>query len=171
MVSSFIQLGGHHIDPSLRQHGQVVFAATTASERCGKECDLISDGSVSLRCPHAQNTYAANAPRADETDWDQIAALYELLLGLTPTPVVELNRAVAIAMARGPEDGLALVDQLGPSDLLQGYYLLHATRADLLRRLERPAEAAAAYRQALALVGSDAERRFLTRRLAEVSGR
>jgi RNA polymerase sigma-70 factor, ECF subfamily len=113
----------------------------------------------------------ANAPRAEETDWDQIAALYELLLGLTPTPVVELNRAVAIAMARGPEDGLALVDQLGPSDLLQGYYLLHATRADLLRRLERPAEAAAAYRQALALVGSDAERRFLIRRLAEVSGR
>jgi RNA polymerase sigma-70 factor, ECF subfamily len=111
----------------------------------------------------------ANAPRADETDWDQIAALYGLLLGLTPTPVVELNRAVAIAMARGFEDGLALVDQLGASPPLQGYYLLHATRADLLRRLERPAEAADAYRRALALVGSDAERRFLARRLAEVS--
>jgi RNA polymerase sigma-70 factor, ECF subfamily len=111
----------------------------------------------------------ANARSADETDWDQIAALYELLLGVTPTPVVELNHAVAVAMARGPEAGLALVDQLGSSRALQDYYLLHATRADLLRRLGRSAEAAAAYREALALVGSDAERRFLARRLAEVS--
>jgi RNA polymerase sigma-70 factor, ECF subfamily len=110
----------------------------------------------------------ANAPRADETDWDEIAGLYELLLELMPSPVVELNHAVAVAMARGPEDGLALVDQLGSTPPLQGYYLLHATRADLLRRLQRPAEAAEAYREALALVGSDAERRFLARRLAEV---
>ena len=110
----------------------------------------------------------ANAPRADETDWHEIAGLYELLLEQLPTPVVELNRAVAVAMARGPADGLALVDQLGSAPPLQGYYLLHATRADLLRRLQRPGEAAEAYREALALVGSDAERRFLARRLAEV---
>ena len=82
--------------------------------------------------------------------------------------MVELNHAVAVAMARGPADGLALVDQLGSAPPLQGYYLLHATRADLLRRLQRPGEAAEAYREALALVGSDAERRFLARRLAEV---
>ncbi len=86
-----------------------------------------------------------------------------------PTPVVELNRAVAIAMARGPEAGLALVDQLESSRSLEGYYLLHATRADLLRRLERPREAAVAYREALELAGSDTERRFLARRLAEVT--
>jgi RNA polymerase sigma-70 factor (ECF subfamily) len=110
----------------------------------------------------------ANAPRADETDWHEIAGLYELLLEQLPSPVVELNRAVAVAMARGPADGLALVDQLGSAPPLQGYYLLHATRADLLRRLQRPGEAAEAYREALALVGSDAERRFLARRLAEV---
>ena len=80
----------------------------------------------------------ATAERADATDWVEIASLYELLLAVMPTPVVELNRAVAIAMARGPEAGLALVDQLESSRSLEGYYLLHATRADLLRRLERP---------------------------------
>ncbi len=109
----------------------------------------------------------ANEPEA--TDWVEIASLYELLLEVMPTPVVELNHAVAIAMARGPEQGLALVDQLESSRSLQGYYLLHATRADLLRRLERRGDAAAAYREALELAGSDAERRFLARRLAEVT--
>ena len=111
----------------------------------------------------------ATADRPDATDWVEIASLYELLLELMPTPVVELNRAVAVAMARGLEEGLALVDQLESSRSLQSYYLLHATRADLLRRLERPAEAAVAYREALELVGSDAERHFLERRLAEVT--
>ena len=111
----------------------------------------------------------ATADRPEATDWVEIAGLYELLLELVPTPVVELNRAVAVAMARGLDEGLALVDQLESSRSLQSYYLLHATRADLLRRLERPAEAAVAYREALELVGSDAERRFLERRLAEVT--
>ena len=111
----------------------------------------------------------ATADRPDATDWVEIASLYELLLELMPTPVVELNRAVAVAMARGLDEGLALVDQLESSRSLQSYYLLHATRADLLRRLQRPAEAAVAYREALELVGSDAERRFLERRLAEVT--
>jgi RNA polymerase sigma-70 factor (ECF subfamily) len=111
----------------------------------------------------------ATADRPEATDWVEIAGLYELLLELVPTPVVELNRAVAVAMARGLDEGLALVDQLESSRSLQSYYLLHATRADLLRRLERPAEAAVAYREALELVGSDAERRFLERRLAGVT--
>jgi RNA polymerase sigma-70 factor (ECF subfamily) len=111
----------------------------------------------------------ATAAEPDATDWVEIATLYELLLGLTPSPVVELNHAVAIAMARGLAEGLALVDELESSRSLEGYYLLHATRADLLRRLQRRREAAVAYRQALELAGSDAERRFLARRLTEVT--
>jgi RNA polymerase sigma-70 factor (ECF subfamily) len=106
------------------------------------------------------------APSACETDWPQIAALYGVLAGLYPSPVVEINRAVAIAMADGLESGLALLDTIH----LPGYYLLPAARADLLRRLGRRAAAATAYRQALALVTNEAERRFLERRLAEVAG-
>jgi RNA polymerase sigma-70 factor (ECF subfamily) len=110
----------------------------------------------------------ARAERASDTDWPQIAALYGRLAELTPSPVVRLNRAVAVAMADGPEAGLALVDAL--RDELAGYRQVPATRADLLRRLGRRAEAAEAYRQALEMTESDAERRFLTRRLAEVGG-
>nr|WP_279426205.1 DUF6596 domain-containing protein [Anaeromyxobacter sp. SG22] len=108
----------------------------------------------------------ARARSARETDWPQIAALYGVLAAIHPSPVVELNRAVAVAMADGLERGLALLDTLQ----LPGYHLLPAARADLLRRLGRRAEAAAAYRQALALVTNDAERRFLERRLAETTG-
>jgi RNA polymerase sigma-70 factor (ECF subfamily) len=110
----------------------------------------------------------AHAERAADTDWPQIAALYGRLAELTPSPVVRLNRAVAVAMADGPAAGLALVDEL--ADELAGYRQVPATRADLLRRLGRHAEAAEAYRKALAMTESDAERRFLTRRLAEVGG-
>jgi RNA polymerase sigma-70 factor, ECF subfamily len=106
---------------------------------------------------------AARVPA--DTDWGEIAALYRELARMTPSPVVELNRAVAVAMADGLEDGLRLVDALGGSGQLDGYYLLPATRADLLRRLGRHAEAAAAYREALELAGTDAERRYLQRRL------
>jgi RNA polymerase sigma-70 factor, ECF subfamily len=109
-----------------------------------------------------------DAAEARDTDWGEIASLYELLAEVVPSPVVALNRAVAIAMARGAQDGLEVIDELEASGRLAGYHLLHATRADLLRRLERFGEAAAAYRQALELAGSDAERRFLTRRLDEV---
>jgi RNA polymerase sigma-70 factor, ECF subfamily len=107
----------------------------------------------------------AQAPSARATDWPQIAVLYGVLVSLYPSPVVELNRAVAIAMADGLEHGLALLDTIH----LRGYHLLPAARADLLRRLGRHAEAAAAYGQALALVTNAAERRFLERRLAEVT--
>ena len=108
-----------------------------------------------------------DAQRAEDTDWAQIATLYAELARVAPSPVVELNRAVAVAMAAGPEEGLRLVERIGGLD---GYHLLHATRADLLRRLDRRAEAAAAYEQALALTTNDAERAFLARRLTEVGG-
>jgi RNA polymerase sigma-70 factor (ECF subfamily) len=109
------------------------------------------------------------APHPADTDWAQIAALYGRLQQLNPTPVVALNRAVAVAMADGPAAGLALVDEIDRSGVLAGYYLLPATRADLLRRLGHRDGAKAAYRQALALAPTDAERRYLARRLAEVS--
>jgi RNA polymerase sigma-70 factor (ECF subfamily) len=108
----------------------------------------------------------AQAPSVAETDWAQIAALYGVLFELNPSPIIELNRAVAIAMADGFERGLRLLESID----LPGYHLLPAARADLLRRLGRFDEAAVAYNEALGLVGNDAERRFLERRLAEVSG-
>ncbi|WP_159920121.1 MULTISPECIES: RNA polymerase sigma factor [Nocardia] len=107
----------------------------------------------------------ATAPDAAATDWPQIAALYSELARLAPSPVVDLNRAVAIAMADGIAAGLALVGQLAESGELDGYYLLPATRADLLRRAGRVAEAADFYAQALELAPTDAERRYLTARL------
>jgi RNA polymerase sigma-70 factor, ECF subfamily len=108
------------------------------------------------------------APDAAATDWAEIAALYGRLSDVVPGPVVELNRAVAVAMAEGPAAGLRLLDELVAADVLPRYHLLPAARADLLRRLERWQEAADAYGDALALVGNDAERRFLERRLQEV---
>ncbi|RSM86279.1 RNA polymerase subunit sigma-24 [Kibdelosporangium aridum] len=110
----------------------------------------------------------ATAPDAAATDWPQIAALYTELARLAPSPVVDLNRAVAIAMADGIPAGLFLVEELAESGRLDGYYLLPATRADLLRRDGRVAEAAAAYEEALKLVPTDAERRYLSRRLSEL---
>ncbi|MEW1909349.1 DUF6596 domain-containing protein [Kitasatospora sp. NPDC085895] len=104
----------------------------------------------------------------DSTDWPQIVALYDVLLRIEGSPLVALNRAVAVAMRDGPEEGLALLDDLAGAEELRGYHLLPAARADLLRRLGRTAEAAAAYRAALALVGNQPERATLTRRLAEL---
>jgi RNA polymerase sigma-70 factor (ECF subfamily) len=108
----------------------------------------------------------AEAPRAGETDWPQIAALYEVLARVHPSAVVSLNRAVAVGMAHGPAAGLALLD--GLDDALAGYHLLPAARGDLFRRLARWDDAAAEYRRALALAPSAPERRFLARRLAEM---
>ena len=109
------------------------------------------------------------APDAARTDWPQIVALYDVLVQLTPSPLVELNRAVALAMRDGPAAGLARLDELAADPRLRGYHLLPAARADLLRRLGRRAEAVSAYREALALVGNDPERAFLQLRLAELT--
>ncbi len=111
----------------------------------------------------------AQAPTAAATDWAQIAALYGVLARVHPTPVVELNRAVAVAMADGIERGLALVEELDHRGELASYHLLPAARAELLRRLGRHAEAAASYRRALALVSNETERRHLERRLREIA--
>jgi RNA polymerase sigma-70 factor, ECF subfamily len=110
------------------------------------------------------------APDAATTDWAEIVVLYEQLARFLPSPVVMLNRAVAVAMADGPAAGLVLVEKLEHSGSLDDYHLLPATRADLLRRLGRNAEAATSYRQALEMAGTDAERRYLARRLAETTG-
>ena len=109
----------------------------------------------------------AEAATAADTDWPQIAGLYDELYRRLPTPVVALNRAVAVAMADGPARGLELVDDLAGRGTLDGYHLLHATRADLLRRLGRVAQAQAAYERALALATNPVERAFLRRRLEE----
>jgi RNA polymerase sigma-70 factor (ECF subfamily) len=109
------------------------------------------------------------AESPETTDWEQIAVLYATLFRMTPTPIVALNHAVAIAMSKGYEEGLALMDELGETGLVDGYYLFHAARADLLRRMERNQAAAAAYRSALDLVGNDLERAYLNRRLADVN--
>jgi RNA polymerase sigma-70 factor (ECF subfamily) len=109
----------------------------------------------------------AQAATAGETDWAQIVALYDVLLRMQASPVVELNRAAAVAMAQGCAAGLRLLDELEERGELRGYYLLPAARADLLRRLGEWGKAAEAYRATLALVTQAAERRFLERRLAE----
>ena len=110
----------------------------------------------------------ARARRSDQTDWRAIARLYGALVAAVPTPVVELNRAVAVAMADGPGAGLVLIEALGAEKALEEYHLFHAARADLLRRLGRRAEAAQAYGRAIGLVTNQTERAFLARRLAEV---
>jgi RNA polymerase sigma-70 factor, ECF subfamily len=131
----------------------------------------VLDRALSHRAPGPYQLQAAiaalhlDAPLYEDTDWPQIAALYGTLARVDPSPIVELNRAVAVAMAHGPEHGLELIDRIE----LPTYHLLHAARADLLRRLGRDGEAAAAYRLALELPMNAADRRFLERRLGEVT--
>jgi RNA polymerase sigma-70 factor (ECF subfamily) len=142
------------------EEGLVLVAAALAARPAG------GPGPYTLQAAIA--ACHAAAPTAAGTDWRQIAALYGVLAAVQPSPVVELNRAVAVAQAEGPAAGLALLDRIAAAGELAGYHLLPAARADLLRRLDRPAEAAAAYRQALALAANPAERRFLERRLDAV---
>jgi RNA polymerase sigma-70 factor, ECF subfamily len=111
------------------------------------------------------------AASAEETDWRQIVQLYDALEEMQPSPIVSLNRAVAVAMAEGLEPGLTLIDDLANGNDLNEYHLFHAARADLLRRLGSPAEAAKSYRRALELVTHESERRYLERRLREVDAR
>ncbi|WP_447969840.1 RNA polymerase sigma factor [Nitrospira sp. M1] len=110
----------------------------------------------------------AQASRSVETDWTQIIGLYDLLIQVEPSPVIELNRAVAVAMRDGPLEGLSLIDAILARGDLKNYHLVHAARADLCRRLERTAEARVSYERALSLTKQDPERRFLHRRLAEL---
>lgn len=110
----------------------------------------------------------AEAPSAQQTDWSEIVGLYDVLMRLDPSPVVELNRAVAIAMRDGPQAGLASVDAIFARGLLRDYHLAHAARADLCRRLGRTADARASYQRALELTTQEAERRFLSKRLKEL---
>jgi RNA polymerase sigma-70 factor, ECF subfamily len=125
------------------------------------------DRALRLRRPGPYQIQAAIAALHTEpvADWDEIAALYERLLQLSPSPVVELNRAVAVAMRDGPEPGLSLIDRLP----LDSYYLFHAARADFLRRLDRTDEAQAAYERALELAESEPERRYLEARISELA--
>jgi RNA polymerase sigma-70 factor (ECF subfamily) len=133
------------------------------------------EAAIGLRQPGPYQVQAAisalhaQAVRPADTDWRQIAALYGELARLTPSPVVELNRAVAVAMAYGPMAGLKLLEKLADQGVLDGYYLMHATRADLLRRAGWQAEAATAYQQALDLAQNSVERAFLQRRLVELT--
>jgi RNA polymerase sigma-70 factor (ECF subfamily) len=112
----------------------------------------------------------AEAESAEATDWRQIVGLYEVLMRADPSPVVELNRAVAIAMRDGAGVGLPLIDALLARGKLDGYHLVHAARADLCRRLGRPEEAEESYRVALGLAKQEQERRYLERRLRESAG-
>jgi RNA polymerase sigma-70 factor (ECF subfamily) len=132
------------------------------------EAALSSGESGSYALQAAIAALHCQAPDAASTDWKQIAALYGYLLRRNPSPVVELNHAVAVAMVDGPEKALRMLDALTARGTLQGYHLLPAARADLLRRLDRKEQARAAYRAALALVTLPAERRFLETRLSQV---
>ena len=111
----------------------------------------------------------AEAKRADETDWHQIVALYEELLRITSSPVVALNHAAAVAMSEGCERGLSFIESAGAGGKLENYYLFHASRADLLRRLNRLPEARAAYERALSLTTNHVEQNYIRRRLEELT--
>ena len=148
-------------DRSLWDHQQISEALPLVEEALGGE-----PGPYALQAAIA--AAHCRAARVEDTDWHEILRLYNFLERVQPSPVVSLNRAVALAMAEGPQPGLALIDKLVAGNDLENYHLLHAARADLLRRLGSRAEAAHSYERALALVTNDSERRFLERRLQEV---
>jgi RNA polymerase sigma-70 factor, ECF subfamily len=153
-----------HQDRSLWDHGRIDEAQTLL----GGALRIGRVGQYQVQAAIAAVHDEAAGPQ--DTDWARIADLYAVLVRLQPTPVVELNRAVAVAMVEGPAAGLALVEALVASGDLERYPYLESTRADLLRRLGRREEAAAAYRRALALTSNVPERRFLARRIVEVGG-
>src|SRR5262249_21347592 len=128
--------------------------------------EVLRGGPSSFALQAAIAALHCRAARAEDTDWPQIVALYDVLERVQPSPIVALNRAIAVAMVEGPRPALELIEAL--ENDLDRYHLLHAARADLLRRLGASAEAARSYARALELVTNDAERRFLERRLHEV---
>ena len=160
--------------------GELVLLADQDRSRWNR--DLIAEGAAlaerALRSGRA-GPYAvqaaiaavhADAPAAEATDWAQIVGLYDVLLGIEPGPVIELNRAAAVAMRDGPAAGLALIDAILARGDLREYHLAHSARADLCRRMGRVAEARASYERALGLARQEPERRFLARRLAQLDG-
>jgi RNA polymerase sigma-70 factor (ECF subfamily) len=170
----------HHARRAARTTPDGALVLLEDQDRSRWDHDAIDEGlalldeAIALRRPGPYQLQAAiaalhaRAPRAEDTDWPQIAALYGRLAELSPSAVIELNRAVAVAMCDGPARALPLVDALGGE--LDGYHLFHSARADLLRRLDRGEEAAAAYRRALELATNPQERAFLEERLARVTG-
>jgi RNA polymerase sigma-70 factor, ECF subfamily len=148
-------------DRSLWDHQQIAEALPLVGEALAG-----SPGPFALQAAIA--AAHCQASRAEDTDWGQILRLYDLLGRVQPSPVVALNRAVAVAMVEGPRSGLALIDDLVASNALENYHLLYAAQADLLRRIGSSAEAANSYQRALVLVTNDSERRYLERRLREV---
>jgi RNA polymerase sigma-70 factor (ECF subfamily) len=169
----------HHSrrDARLDESGELVLL--DEQDRTLWRRDEIAEGAALARRSEALGPYGlqaaiaaehALAPTAGAVNWPAIAALYERLADVSRSPIVELNRAVAVAMAEGPERGLELVDELADAAELQHYHLFHSARADLLRRLGRDDEAVAAYRRARDLCANPVERAFLERRLAELGG-
>ena len=150
-------------DRSLWDRARIEEGAALVTRALGSRCFGTYTLQAAIAALHAE------APRAEETDWAQIVGLYDLLLGLEPSPVVELNRAVAVAMRDGPQAGLELTDRLLARGVLDDYRLAHAVRADLCRRLGRRNEARAAYVRALALTRQGPEQQFLQRRLRELA--
>jgi RNA polymerase sigma-70 factor, ECF subfamily len=163
----------HHSRREARVDDQGEIVLLADQDRSLWHADEIEEGVRVAATARAGGAYAIQAAIAAEhvaeaTDWDRVVTLYSQLAQFDPSPIVELNRAVAVSMAEGPEAGLELVDRLD-SGRLEDYHLLHATRADLLRRLGRDDEAAVAYRRAHELAANPAERAFLERRLRELS--
>ena len=150
-------------DRSLWNRGQI----DEGTELLGRALALGRPGPFQLQAAIA--AVHAEASRPEDTDWDEIVALYGRLSAMAPSPVVDLNRAAAVAMASGPERGLDLIDRIEARGELANYSLLHSARADLLRRMGRNPEAAAAYGRALELATNPVDRRFLERRLAELA--
>ena len=158
------------------EHGDLVLLEDQDRARWDQEMIdeglAILDAAVAMRRPGPYQVQAAvaalhaRAPRPEDTDWPEIATLYRVLTTMSPSPVIQLNRAVAVAMADGPDAGLALMEPL--ADELDRYHLFHAARADLLRRTGRAGEAKAAYRRAVELVTNPVERRYLMQRLSQV---
>jgi RNA polymerase sigma-70 factor (ECF subfamily) len=171
----------HDARRTTRVDAEGVLVPLEEQDRSRWDRELVAEGTGLLetalrrRSPGPYQVQAAiaachvSATTPEQTDWAEIAGLYAELVRYVPSAVVELNHAVAVGMAFGPAAGLDLVDALAASGRLDGYHLLPATRADLLRRLDRRTEAAEAYREAIALAGTEPERRYLERRAAEVS--
>jgi len=148
-------------DRSLWDQGQIAEALPLVAESLRRQPEPFAL-QAAIAAEHCR------ALRAEDTDWAAIVRLYDLLLRIQPSPIISLNRAVAIAMMAGPDRALALIDELAADGLLDNYHLLHAARADLHRRRGAVGEAAESYKRALELVTNESERRFLERRLSEV---